>query len=107
MKQLNKTETKQLASLLKRAIFHNQLALNVASPITTTEKASEQNDRFDGNSTNCEGGWVGIEESQTYAALERGDDDNDQPSVAIYLPPHAIDFLSGNVMVGEPDAEIA
>jgi hypothetical protein len=94
MKQLTKTETKQLASLLKRAIHHNQLALNVASPITEKEKAGEFNDNFDGNSTNCEGGWVGVEESQTYAAMERYEDDFDQPSVAIYIPQRALDFLN-------------
>ena len=59
MKQLTKTETNQLASLLKRAIEHNQLELAVHSPFATEAefKASGHpyNDRWDGNATNCAG----------------------------------------------------
>lgn len=98
MKQLTKTETNQLASLLKRAIEHNQLELAVHSPFATEAefKASGHpyNDRWDGNATNCAGGIVDVSENQSYDALEAGKDDSDQPCVNIYIPQHALDFLN-------------
>jgi hypothetical protein len=98
MKQLTKTETKQLASLLKRAIETNQLELVVRSPFASKKemKAAGEtiNERFDGNATNAPGGLVLETETQSFAALERGDDDNDQPAVAIYIPQYALDVLN-------------
>ena len=98
MKKLNKTETKQLASLLKRAIEHNQLELAVHSPFASEAewKASGHpiNDQWDGNATNCAGGIVDVSENQSYDALEACKDDNDQPCVNIFVPQHALDFLN-------------
>lgn len=98
VKKLSKTETKQLASLLKRAIEHNQLELAVHSPFATEAefKASGHpiNDRWDGNSTNCVGGIVDVSTNQSYDALERGLVNNDQPCVNIYIPQRQLDFLN-------------
>ena len=48
-----------------------------------------------------------MSESQSWAALERGDEENDQPAVNIFIPQRAIDVLAGDIVAGEPDAEIA
>ena len=98
MKKLTSAEIKNLAALTRRAIETNQLELVVHSPFATEAefKASGHpyNDRWDGNATCCTGGIVAETETQSFAALERGDDDNDQPAVAIYIPQHALDFLN-------------
>lgn len=98
MKTLTKSEIKTLAALLKRAIETNQLELVVHSPFSTEAefKASGHpyNDRWDGNATCCTGGIVAETETQSFAAPDRGDEDNDQPAVAIYIPQHALDFLN-------------
>src|ERR1035437_10314864 len=111
MKKLTSSEIKTLAALVSRAIEHNQLDVSVHSPFDTEaeRKASGHpiNDRWDGNTTNLSGGLVEVSANQSHDALESGKDDNDQPCVNIFVPQHAIDFLSGDVMRGEPDAEIA
>lgn len=99
MKKLSQSEIKTLAGLLRRAIDRNQIDLHVHSPFATAAefKASGQpyNDRWDGNATNIAGALVDTAENQSYAALEAGADDNDQPCVQIFVPQHAIDYLSG------------
>jgi hypothetical protein len=98
MKTLTKSEIKTLAALTRRAIETNQIELVVRSPFASKKemKAAGEtvNERFDGNATNATGGLVLVTETQLFAALDRGDDDNDQPAVAIYIPQHALDFLN-------------
>lgn len=108
MKKLNKAEIKTLASLLRRAIEHNQIDLHAASPFDTEAefKASGHpfNDRWDGCATNITGAIVDTGENQSFAALEAGKDDNDQPCVDVYIPQHAIDFLAdGMGMIENPE----
>jgi hypothetical protein len=98
MTKLNKTETKQLAKLLQRAVEHNQLELSVHSPFATeaewTASGHPINDRWDGDTTNCEGGLVAVSENQSYAALEAESEYNDQPCVNIFIPQRALYFLN-------------
>lgn len=98
MTKLTAIECKKLASLLRRAIDTNQLELVVRSPFASRaeQKAAGESvdERFDGNATNATGGLVLETETQSFAALERGDSDNDQCGVAIYIPQRALDFLN-------------
>ena len=111
MKKLTSSEIETLVTLTRRAIEHNQLEVSVHSPFETEAewRASRHpiNDQWDGNTTNLTGALVEVSESQSWAALERGDEENDQPAVNIFIPQRAIDVLAGDIMAGEPDAEIA
>lgn len=108
MKQLNTSETKTLAVLLKRAIANSQLNIHVASPYAEGEDWKKDgwdwNDRHDGNAyTSTE--WHVEDVDSSGEDPETGKEYN-RPEICLYVDDATLCSLAG-ILPEEADAVVA